>query len=122
MKCSTRTLSFAVRLMMFSVAPLLAQNERFNGLWKYDASEYTLRINLKDKDPAKRIYLFSSKLKDTTYKSIVYSKENEIMVRTTATDGIYYTKYKFNDNDELVCLFQEINYEIVYKRSRLDAY
>lgn len=105
-----------ILVTVLSISPLFAQNEQFNGLWKYAPSEYTLRINLKDKDPAKRVYLFNSKLKDTTYKSIVYSKENEIMVRTTATDGIYYTKYKFNDNDELMCIFQELNYEIVYKR------
>lgn len=105
-----------ILVTVLSISPLFAQNEQFNGLWKYAPSEYTLRINLKDKDPGKRVYLFNSKLKDTTYESIVYSKENEIMVRTTATDGIYYTKYLFNDKNELMCIFQENNYEIVYKR------
>ena len=100
---------FLLFAFVFSTS-LFAQN-KFDGEWIYEPSEYILRIETNNN----KLYIYNPKINDTVYESIVYQNEKEIMARITATDGIYYVKYKFIDN-KLNCIFQQNNYKIIYKK------
>jgi|TARA_R110000822_G_C15078435_1_gene469384 hypothetical protein len=100
-----------ILLLAITFSTSLFSQEKFDGNWIYEPSEYVLTIETKNN----KLYLYNPKTKDTLSKTIVYQNKNEIMTRVTAVDGIYYTKYKFTNND-LVCVFQQNNYKITYKK------
>jgi hypothetical protein len=98
-------------LLAFIFSTTLFSQNKFDGKWVYEPSDYILNIETNKN----KLYIYNPKTNDTVYESIVYQNEKEIMARITATDGIYYTKYKFINN-ELNCIFQENNYKIIYKK------
>ena len=96
---------------LFCLTTLSAQN-KFDGKWVYEPSEYILNIETKNN----KLYLYSLKAKDTLHKTIVYQNEKEIMSRVDATDGVYYVKYEFINN-KLIATFP-LNYKITYKKQK----
>lgn len=99
-------------LSIFIISTNLFSQNKFDGKWVYEPSDYILNIETN----SKKLCLYNPETNDTLHKSIVYQNDKEIMARVTATDGIYYTKYKFINN-ELNCIFQENNYKIIYKKN-----
>ena len=98
-------------LLAFVFSTTLFSQNKFDGDWIYEPTEYILHIDTKNS----KIYLYHPKTNEISLKTIVYQNDKEIMARTTATDGIYYTKYEFINN-KLTCTFQENNYKITYKK------
>ena len=91
---------------------LFAQN-KFDGQWIYEPSDYILNIQTKNN----KLFLHNPEIKDTLHKTIVHKNEKEILSRVTTPQGCYDVKYEFLNN-QLIATFP-FNYKITYKKLQL---
>jgi len=95
---------------LFCLTTLSAQN-KFDGKWVYEPSDYILNIQTKNN----KIYSYNYKIKDTLHEYFVDKNDKQILTKLVGTDNIYYIKYEFI-NEKLTATFLMNNYKITYKK------
>ncbi len=94
---------------------LFAQN-KFDGLWKQDYSDYLLHINLSEEKEYK-IYLYNSNAEDGFFENITYNDKEKIKTIALFSDGSSYScEYTMNENGNIICFFKESKEKIIYKK------
>jgi hypothetical protein len=94
---------------------LFAQN-KFNGIWKQDYSDYLLHINLSEEKEYK-IYFYNSNTEDGFFENIIYNDKEKIKTIALFSDGSSYScEYSINENGNIICFFNELKEKLIYKK------
>ena len=95
---------------------LFSQENKFNGVWKQDYSDYLLHIDLSEKKEYK-IYLYNSDNKDMFFENIVdYNKEKIKTVAVFSDGSSYSCEYTIKNKETITCFFNETKETLIYKK------
>lgn len=105
---------FLLFAFVFSTS-LFSQN-KFDGIWKQDYSDYLLHINLSEEKEYK-VYFYNNNTEDGFFENITYNDKEKIKTIALFSDGSSYScEYSINENGNIICFFNESKEKLIYKK------